>query len=534
MMHSLLFSFAMLLTVSAAAESIRWNAENNFGNWGKPIRLKLERKDGLLRFNSTKHDPIFSLNQKLNLKDCRYFEIVYRTAGKIPKGNWSLLYYQTDTDDKFTEKHRINLGRLNDNGEWQTKRVKLDEKTVRGWDDWQKANYIKALRMDLIDDQGEVEIRSMAFLTEAEEVSSGLLEGVNNGYFAAFSGKYELSTESPAEGKFCMVQGDDSDQESIAMLTGVIPVKPGTRYQLKVAARNNIPLGHVIFGFGQSRSAETFKITNSSEWGWTQLACNMPEWKNCVMDFTTFPTTRGLRIYFKVRNSGNGKAWWDKLELVEVNDKTPGIAMKPFPLHTSFTDIPTMQGRRNAKSGNVEWVELKPETTPLQLECNAFVPPDAVVTVSVSRAGKKVFEQTRKASGNLDFVLPLAQWPAGKYQLNAIAELDGKKLCSLEKYLWRHRSFPEKRLAPVREISTLPGRRFAINGEPFFLVYYSHFPAMHIRPDFTEYPNAAEILKTARQQLGLTTLNVISYGKAQQIACTSLLTSPRERRNSRL
>ena len=517
MMRSLLLSFAMLLTVSAAAESIRWNAENNFGNWGKAVRVKLERKDGLLRFDSTKHDPIFSLTQKLNLKDCKYFEIVYRTMGNIPKGNWSLLYYQTDTDAKFTEKHQIKLGRLNDNGEWQTKRVKLDEKTVRGWDDWQKADHIKALRMDLIDDQGEVEIRSMAFLTDAEEGSAGLLEGVNNGYFAAFSGKYELSTETPAEGKFCMVQGDDSDQESIAMLTGVIPVKPNTRYRLKVAARNNIPLGHVIFGFGQSRSAETFKITNSSEWGWAQLACNMPEWKDCAMELTTFPTTRGLRIYFKVRNFGTGKAWWDKLELVEVNDKTPGIAMKPFLLRTSFTDIPTMLGRRNAKSGNVEWAELKPETTPLQLECNAFVPRDATVTVTVSRAGKKVFEQTRKASEKLDFVLPLAKWPAGKYQLDAVADLNGKKLCSLEKSLWRQQSFPEKKLAAVKTTSTLPGRRFAINGEPFFLVYYSHFPAMHIRPDFTEYPNAAEILKTARRQLGLTTLGVISYGKAPSL-----------------
>ena len=517
MMRNLLFSFAMLLTLSAAAESIRWNAENNFGNWGKPIRLKLERKDGLLRFNSTRHDPIFSLNQKLDLKDCKYFEIVYRTAGKITKGNWSLLYFQTDTDEKFSEKHRINLGRLNDNGQWQTKRVKLDEKTVCGWEDWQKADHIKALRVDLIDDQGEVEIRSMAFLSEAEKVSAGLLEGVNNGYFAAFSGKYEVSSESPAEGKFCMVQGDGSDKESIAMLNGVIPVKPSTRYRLKVAARNNIPLGHVIFGFGQSRSAEKFKITNSSEWGWTQLACNIPEWKNCVMDLTTFPTTRGLRIYFKVRNFGTGKAWWDKLELVEVNDKTPEIAMKPFLLRTSFTDIPTMLGRRNAKSGNMEWVELKPETTPLQLECNAYVPQNAVVKVSVFRAGKKVFEQTRKASEKLDFVLPLAKWQAGKYQLKVIAELNGKKLCSLEKFLWRQQSFPEKKLVSVREISTLPGRRFAINGEPFFSVYYSHFPAMHIRPDFTEYPNAVKILKTARQQLCLNTLGIISYGKAPSL-----------------
>lgn len=237
------------------------------------------------------------------------------------------------------------------------------------------------------------------------------------------------------------------------MLTEVIPVKPSTRYRLKVAARNNIPLGHVIFGFGQSRSAEKFKITNHSEWGWTQLACNIPEWKDCVMDFTTFPTTRGLRIYFKVRNSGKGKAWWDKLELVEVNDKTPDIAMKPFPLRASFTDIPTMLGRRNAKTGNVEWVELKPETTPLQLECNAFVPKNAVVTVSVFRAGEKIFEQKRNASEKLDFILPLREWQAGKYLLNAVAELNGKKLCSMEKILWRQQSFPEKKLTPVKTIS---------------------------------------------------------------------------------
>ncbi|MBO4490737.1 MAG: hypothetical protein J5944_05185 [Lentisphaeria bacterium] len=512
MARFLLFTLVMLLTVSGAAEGIRWNAENNFGDWGKPVRLNLERKDGLLQFKSTGRDPFFQLDQKLDLKDCKYFEIVYRTAGKLPKENETVIYFQTGEDKNFTEKHIINLGRVNDNGEWQTNRVRLGEKTVCGWEDWQKADLIKALRMDLINGPGEMEIRSMSFLTEAEEVSGGLLEEVNNGYFAAFSGKYELSTENPAEGKFCMVQGDDSDKESIAVLTGVIPVKPDTRYQLKVAARNDIPLGHVIFGFGQSRSADKFKITNSSEWGWTQLACNMPEWKDCVMNFTTFPTTRGLRIYFKVRNNGTGKAWWDKLELVEVKDETPEIAMKPFLLRSSFTDIPTMVGRR-AESGNMEWVELKPEDTPLQLECNSFVPGNAIVRLTVSRAGKKVFEQARKASGKLDFILPLREWPAGKYQLYAAAELDGKTLCSMEKFLWRQQSVPERKLAPVRDISTLPDRLLAINGKPFFSVYYGGFPAMHIRPDFTEYPNAVEILKTARQQLCLTTLSVVSYSK---------------------
>ena len=101
--------------------------------------------------------------------------------------------------------------------------------------------------------------------------------------------------------------------------------------------------------------------------------------------------------------------------------------------------------------------------------------------------------------------------------LDAVVELNGKKLCSLEKILWRQQSFPEKKLVPVKTVSTLPGRRFAINGEPFFSVYYSHFPAMHIRPNFTEYPNVAEIVKTARRQLGLTTLNVISYGRATSL-----------------
>ena len=339
-----------------------------------------------------------------------------------------------------------------------------------------------------------------------------MLEEVKDGVFAAFSGEYEISSDQPVEGKYCMVQGNDSEQASIALTERVIPVKPNTTYQLQVYARNNIPSGSIIFGFGQSRSAEEFKITCDVEWGRTQLPCNIPEWKPCVVRFTTFPETRGLRIFFKVENSGIGKAWWDKLTITEVDEKTPAVTFQPFPLWASWTDLPTMTGRRNTKNLDMEWVEQKADQTPLQLTCNAFVPADAEITLSVSRAGKTVFEQRRKASEKLEFILPLESWPAGKYLVRASAVSDGKELCFQEKVLWRQISVQEEKLAPIGQVSTLPDRLNAVNGKPFYPIFYSHFPARVCRPDFTEYPNMATILPTSKQQLGVNVLSVIAEG----------------------
>ena len=353
-------------------------------------------------------------------------------------------------------------------------------------------------------------------LSSGAAASADMLEEVKDGTFKGITGKYEVSADHPAGGTYCMVQGDDSEQESIAS-TGVIPVKPNTTYQLQVHARNNIPLGNVIFGFGQSRAADKFKITSHVEWGWTQLPCNMPEWKPCVVRFTTFPETRGVRIFFKVSNGGTGKAWWDNLVLTEVNEKTPAVTFQPFPLWASWTDIPTMTGKRNPENLNMEWGEQKAEETPLQLVCNAFVPADAEITLSVSRAGKTVFEQRRKASEKLEFILPLDSWPAGKYRVRASVSADGRELCFQEKVLWRQVSLPEEKPEPVQCVSTLPGRVRAVNGKPFCMIYYSHFPDIHIRPDFTEYPDMENLLRISKQQLGVNVLSVISYGPAPSL-----------------
>ena len=87
----LILAFAAVLT---AAENMKWNAGNGFGKWGGPVRMTLERKNGILLINSKGNDPCFFLD-KLTMKpeDCNLFAIEYRAPEAIPAGNQGKIYF---------------------------------------------------------------------------------------------------------------------------------------------------------------------------------------------------------------------------------------------------------------------------------------------------------------------------------------------------------------------------------------------------------------------------------------------------------
>ena len=194
-----------------------------------------------------------------------------------------------DEDQKLSGVY-INLGSYICDGQWHRKEVPLTAANIVPFKYWKNASGIRKLRFDPFENQGTMEIRSMEFLRDdkrAEAAESAqkailqlkpeeLLEKSADGVtFTGISGEYRLSSDNPADGKYCLEQGGDSNEESVARSRTVFPVKPDTRYIIRFYSRNTVPVGHVLFRFIQSRKSDVLAVTNYLDSGWTQLACNL-------------------------------------------------------------------------------------------------------------------------------------------------------------------------------------------------------------------------------------------------------------------
>ncbi len=507
-----------LLAFSVWADSdIIWDKSNQFGNWGNPIRMQLSRANDILKLNIQNTDPILQLKQPMDLRKYDYFEIKYRVVKDIPKNNWGTLYFMTGSDSQFSESHIVKLGFLNIDGQWHTKRIRLNADTVTGYSDWVAAESIKALRWDPVEcARGELEVARIAFIANKEDQQEKWLEESSDGVFSAMQGKYRVCDQDAFAGKFCLEQGGTDSQEEIARSVKPFPVKPNTTYRIQVYARNTIPAGTVIFGIGQSRSADQIKHTQHSDWKWTLVPCNMSTWAQCRMTVKTAIDTHGLELYFKVNNNGEGKAWWDKLEVEEVEEQISLLSIQPFPAMLTFVDRPTMIAEpvfeNGKKTRNSRWRLLDIDTTPLEIVCRQ-TPPGTTVHVTVRRGDKVFFETQKAAADSLKFQLPLGKLPAGNYLVAAEAVSEGKSIYSEQKKIFRRNAIPVEKLEPIRQVTT-EGMEILVNGKAFNRISGSHFPSMHYRPDFTAFPQIAEYLRHGQEQFGMNKLNVISYDPA--------------------
>ena len=364
--------------------------------------------------------------------------------------------------------------------------------------------------MEFLRDVGRAKTAGSAQKASLQLKPEELLEKSDDGMtFAGISGKYRLSADHPADGKYCLEQGGDSNEESVAQSRTVFPVKPDTRYIIRFHSRNTVPVGHVLFRFIQSRKSDVLAVTNYLDSGWTQLSCNLEKWTQSEKIFRTFKNTLGIAVAFHVKNNGVGKAWWDKFELQEIRETEPVLTILPNSLFDTFTDLKTQEAYQYAvegkKSKQVAWREITEQDNPLVIECNSLVPAAAEVTVTLDRAGKILFKETRKAAEKVTFPLPVLSLPEGKYRLTASAEQDGKSLCRTETFVYRHPSVKQENLVPVEKVSIRPERKeLLVNGKPFLKISLSGFPSVFITPDMTAFPHAAELIVLARQHFGIT------------------------------
>ncbi|MBO7146900.1 MAG: hypothetical protein J6W81_04055 [Lentisphaeria bacterium] len=533
-MKQFILSVTLFITaVMSGAEQMKWDASNNFGAWGKATRMTLERKNGILVIKSKNNDPCFMID-KLTMKpgDYNLFVMEYRVPGNIPSGNRGKLYFLRSNEKKLSGVY-INLGNYICDGKWHKKEIALTSANISPFKYWRDAPGIQRLRLDPFENKGSLEIRSMAFIKDNQRAENAeiaqkklkikpeeFLEKTSDGStFDGIDGNYKVSTEKPADGKYCMEQSGDSNDEYEAKSKIVFPVKPNTRYVLRFYSRNTIPVGHVLFRFIQSRKADQLAPSSYLDSGWTQLSCNMDKWTLCEKEFRTFKNTYGIGIAFHVKNNGVGKAWWDKFELQEIHETQPVLTILPNSLFDTFTDMKTQEAYQikieGKKAHRVAWREISVKENPLVVECNSLVPHTAAISIQLERAGKIYLKETRNAAEKVSFMLPVLELPEGKYRLTASAEKDGKILCSAETFVYRHPSVKQEKLVPIKTVAAQTGKKeLQLNGKSFLWIKLSGFPYVFISPDMTEFPKAAELIALAKKHFGINTLPVISYGKA--------------------
>ncbi len=529
MKRFILTAVLLASAILSGAEAMKWDASNKFGSWGRPVRMTLQRKNGILVINSKSNDPCFQID-KLSMKpgDYNLFVIEYRVPEKIVSGNQGKIYFLRDKDKSLSGVY-INLGSYICDGQWHKKEIPLTSANIRPFKYWKDASGIKKLRFDPFENKGSLEIRSMEFRKDdarAESVESAqkkltfkpeeLLEKSSDGStFDGFGGNYKVSAENPVDGKFCMEQSGDSSAEYEAKSKTVIPVKPDTRYVIRFYSRNTIPVGHVLFRFIQSRKADELAPSSYLDSGWTQLACNLDKWTLCEKEFRTYKNTRGIGIAFHVKNNGVGKAWWDKIELEEIKETAPAVTIQPNSLFSTFTDMKTQEAYQYSVNGkkrkHIAWREITVKDNPLVVTCNELVPPGAKVSIKLERSGKIFLQDTRSAAAKIAFDFPVLDLPEGKYKLTVSAEKNGKILCSAEKSIYRHQSVKLEKPAAIKTVTGKSGTRGVyVNGKPFLWINLSGFPYTFISPDLTVYPDVEKLILLARKHFGINTLSVIA------------------------
>jgi len=513
---------------------MKWDFSNNFGDWGRPTRMTMERKNGTLVMSSNGKDPCFQIDN-LFMTPMAYnlFVMEYRVPGKIESGNQGKINFLRNEDKNFTGVY-INLGSYICDGEWHKKEIPLTPGNISPFKYWENATGIRKLRFDPFENQGALEIRSMEFIKDEKRAEAAaaaqkknlkiepeeLLEKSPDGLvFTGINGNYKLSKENSVDGKYCMEQGGDSNEEYVAQSQTVFPVKPDTRYVLRFYSRNTVPVGHVLFRFIQSRKSDELIVSSYLDSGWTQLSCNMDKWTLSEKEFSTFKNTYGIAIAFHVKNNGVGKAWWDKFELQEIREAIPALTIAPNSLFDTFTDMKTEEAYQynveGKKAKQVAWREIEEKDNPLIVHCNCLVAASAKVKVTLERAGKVYVTDSRNAEEKVSFPLPVLNLPEGKYLLTATAEENGNVLCKAETFVYRHASVKQEILPLVKRVAAQPGKKgLFINGKPFLRINLSGFPYVFMTPDVTEFPNASEMIALAKKHFGINTMGVISYGKA--------------------
>ena len=492
------------------AERLLWNNGNAFGAWKAAYSIDVKRVDDVLKLKMTGHDPRMVVgNLAINPKDYKAFEFRYRVVSGVSKQNSGDFFFLPKESENFTAKNNAKITGLEIDGEWHIKTVSLGKNEA-----WNNSTIVKALRYDpVITAPGEIELDYLALIPYIE-TTSGPLEDEEDGRFIAFEGDYKVSTENPFSGQRCMEQGERADGEDLARSVKAFPAKPGTLYQIAVQARNTVGSGDVIFGIGQSRTASAPKITRSSDWKWNKLTCNASQWRVATVRVRTSKDTNGIVVFFKTTSHGVGRAWWDKLTIMELAEEMPPFSVEPFAGEVSFIGLPLLHAEHTYLKGiiqsNSKWISEQIDRQFLTAHCNET---GLGYKFKMQLTGGKgiVAEEEQETARENRFQVPIDSLPVGQYVLGlSLVAPDGTIKHQIEQMIYRFEPFNEKALPPIETVKVTKDR-ILVNGSTFRQVSLSAFPIVHRETFLNEIKGIDEYTQNAKRIFGLNLVGIRLY-----------------------
>ena len=154
----LTMAVALTAVVLSAGDGLKWNADNAFAGWHRPVGMTMTQENGLLILDVTKPDSgMRNLSVSIAPEDFGALEIDYRATG-LPKVNHGEFYYAGNSND-FAESRVWRHWNMDVSGEWKTLRIdggRFPRKPAKD------CGRITKLRLDLTNQApGRIEIKEI-------------------------------------------------------------------------------------------------------------------------------------------------------------------------------------------------------------------------------------------------------------------------------------------------------------------------------------------------------------------------------------
>ncbi|MEI6423489.1 MAG: carbohydrate binding domain-containing protein [Lentisphaerota bacterium] len=311
----------------------------------------------------------------------------------------------------------------------------------------------------------------------------GFEDGVPGEMPSGYIGSGKIIMDNPHSGKHCIQQSYTPGYtwNCIQSLPPYITSGENKTYELSVWCRNTVASGSVSLG------VRSMKLPggdgDSIKYNWKPVVNNVNTWQKYTLRFTTPPKNEALAVYFMISaDVSSGEVFWDDLSMVEVPTKDELMSVSPLksavffntdeglrsrvydPFYGKFTDI-------KAEKAFVE-IKLDPKAKGLSLELGLK---------ERYNAKKCVYRENmaiRDEQLQLRIPLKFEKLSTGHYTL-AIKLVDnsGKILASNEKeIIINGKRMDAVSLEPIRKVEIDADKNLLVNGKPFLMSFYYHYP----------------------------------------------------------
>ena len=308
-----------------------------------------------------------------------------------------------------------------------------------------------------------------------EEVGAGEMP-------SGYAGMGKIILDNPHSGKYCIQQSyvPGNNWNCIQSLPPYIKSGENKTYELSVWCRNTVASGNVCLG------VRSMKLpggdSDSIKYNWKPVVNNVNTWQKYTLRFTTPPKNEALAIYFGIAETvTSGDVFWDDLSMVEIPSEDKLMFVSPLKSAVFF----------NAANGLVsciydpffgKFVEIKAEKAFAEVKLDQKAKGSVLALKVTEKYNEKkciYSEDIKLADGKSSIRIPLklASLSPGHYILSLNLLNSNKILASHEKQIIiNEKSMNVTELEPVKKVEIDADKNLIVNGKPFLMSYYYHYP----------------------------------------------------------